>query len=198
MVKIYLGYFKFGNFILTIFLTSVVVNVVIIIIKKNMTHTNFIHKINFDNENKNKNNENNEHLAHNLTNTIVRYENKFRNKIVVYGIFGFFFLLFNCIVVTSFCGIYSNSVRELILNTFVCMILSSIVVRLIFYSIGVILRYYSFKNDSEILYNISRLFNPLHVSLNEFEEIVCGIYNTCEKNTNNKNQNFKDKPEEIK
>lgn len=55
-----------------------------------MTHTNFIHKINFDNENKNKNNENNEHLAHNLTNTIVRYENKFRNKIVVYGIFGFF------------------------------------------------------------------------------------------------------------
>ena len=78
------------------------------------------------------------------------------------------------------------------------MILSSIVVRLIFYSIGVILRYYSFKNDSEILYNISRLFNPLHVSLNEFEEIVCGIYNTCEKNTNNKNQNFKDKPEEIK
>ena len=198
MVKIYLGYFKFGNFILTIFLTSVFVNVVIIIIKKNMTHTNFIHKINFDYENKNKNNENNEHLAHNLTNTIVRYENKFQNKIVVYGIFGFFFLLFNCIVVTSFCGIYSNSVGELILNTFVCMILSSIVVRLIFYSIGVILRYYSFKNDSEILYNISRLFNPLHVSLNEFEEIVCGIYNTCEKNTNNKNQSLKDKPEEIK
>ena len=164
-----------------------------------MTCTNFIHKINYDYENKNKNNENNEKdLDHILTKTIVPYKKNFRNKIMIYGIFGFFFLLFNCIVVTSFCGIYSNSVGELILNTFVCIILSSIVVRLIFYSIGVILRYYSFKNDSEILYNISRLFNPLHVSLNEFEEIVCGIYNTCEKNTNNKNQNFKDKPEEIK
>ena len=199
MVKIYLGCFKFGNFILTIFLTSVIVNVVIIIIKQNMTCTNFIHKINYDYENKNKNNENNEKdLDHILTKTIVPYKKNFRNKIMIYGISGFFFLLFNCIVVTSFCGIYSNSVGELILNTFVCIILSSIVVRLIFYSIGVILRYYSFKNDSEILYNISRLFNPLHVSLNEFEEIVCGIYNTCEKNTNNKNQNFKDKPEEIK
>ena len=43
MVKLYTGCFKFGNFVLNIFLTSFFISIIMIIIKKYMTYKDFIY-----------------------------------------------------------------------------------------------------------------------------------------------------------
>jgi uncharacterized membrane protein SpoIIM required for sporulation len=137
----------------------------------------------------------NSELGHNLSDKTIRYRKTWRKRILIYGVIGILFLIFNCILVTSFCGIYPNSVGELILNTFVSMILSSIIIRILFFLIGVILRYYSFKRNSETMYNISRLFNPLNLSMEEFEAMdFSGIYKICEKKPEVEKGNIEDRP----
>ena len=209
MVKLFVGGCTFGNLILNIFLTSLIVNVLMIIIKKYMSIKEFIYELNIEKEKNIKINENiqdgpsdneyqtksvNSELPHELYNKTLKYEQTFRKRILIYGIIGVLFLIFNCILVTSFCGVYSNSVGELILNTFVSMILSSIIIRILFFLIGVILRYYSFKRNSELMYNISRLFNPLNLSWEEFEAMdFSGIYKICEKKPKMEEGNLKDR-----
>ena len=210
MVKLFVGGCTFGNLILNIFLTSLIVNVLMIIIKKYMSIKEFIYELNIEKEKNIKINENiqdspsdneyqtksvNSELPHELYNKTLKYEQTFRKRILIYGIIGVLFLIFNCILVTSFCGVYSNSVGELILNTFVSMILSSIIIRILFFLIGVILRYYSFKRNSELMYNISRLFNPLNLSMEEFEAMdFSGMYKICEKKPEVEKGNIEDRP----
>ena len=209
MVKLFVGGCTFGNLILNIFLTSLIVNILMIIIKKYMSIKEFIYELNIEKEKNIKINENiqdspsdneyqtksvNSELPHELYNKTLKYEKTFRKRILIYGIIGVLFLIFNCILVTSFCGVYSNSVGELILNTFISMILSSILIRILFFLIGVILRYYSFKRNSELIYNISRLFNPLNLSWEEFEAMdFSGICKICEKKPKMEEGNLKDR-----
>jgi hypothetical protein len=44
---------------------------------------------------------------------------------------------------------------------------------LIFRSIGVTLRYFGLKQKNELMYNISRFFNILNLTWNDFIEIIC-------------------------
>ena len=209
MVKLFTGGCTFGNLVLNIFVTSIVVNVLMIIIKKYMSTKELIYELIIQIELSIKIKENiqegpeneyqtksvNSELGHNLSDKTIRYRKTWRKRILIYGVIGVLFLIFNCILVTSFCGIYPNSVGELILNTFVSMILSSIIIRILFFLIGVILRYYSFKINSEIMYNISRLFNPLNLSMEEFEAMdFSGIYKICEKKPEVEKGNIEDRP----
>ena len=217
MVKLYTGCFKFGNFVLNIFLTSFFISIIMIIIKKYMTYKDFIYahvtqieKINQKkskkkNKNKSKNKReisngskselrseasddiDNTHIYSNLNS---RFKRSFKKITLIYGLIGIIFLIFNCILVTSFCGIYSNSVGELVLNTFLSIIFSTLI-RILFFLIGVILRFFSLKNDSETMYNISRFFNPLNLSLKELKKMSFpGIRNICNKE---KPYNLRDK-----
>ena len=217
MVKLYTGCFKFGNFVLNIFLTSFFISIIMIIIKKYMTYKDFIYahvtqieKINQKkskkkNKNKSKNKReisngskselrseasddiDNTHIYSNLNS---RFKRSFKKITLIYGLIGIIFLIFNCILVTSFCGIYSNSVGGLVLNTFLSIIFST-VIRILFFLIGVILRFFSLKNDSETMYNISRFFNPLNLSLKELKKMSFpGIRNICNKE---KPYNLRDK-----
>jgi hypothetical protein len=209
MVKLFTGGCTFGNLVLNIFVTSIVVNVLMIIIKKYMSTKELIYELIIQIELSIKIKENiqegpeneyqaksvNSELGHNLSDKTIRYRKTWRKRILIYGVIGILFLIFNCILVTSFCGIYPNSVGELILNTFVSMILSSIIIRILFFLIGVILRYYSFKRNSETMYNISRLFNPLNLSMEEFEAMdFSGIYKICEKKPEVEKGNIEDRP----
>ena len=209
MVQLFTGGCTFGNLILNIFITSLVVNILMIIIKKYMsTKEMFFNELNIkieknisiqENIQEKPNNEfqnesiNNE-IPHQLSDKINRFVRTMKKRIRIYGVIGVLFLIFNCILVTSFCGVYSNSVGELFLNTFVSMILSSIIIRILFFLIGVILRYYSFKRNSELMYNISRLFNPLNLSWEEFEAMdFSGICKICEKKPKMEEGNLKDR-----
>ena len=62
------------------------------------------------------------HIYSNLNSRFKRY---FKKITLIYGLIGIIFLIFNCILVTSFCGIYSNSVGGLVLNTFLSIIFST-------------------------------------------------------------------------
>ena len=210
MVKLFSGNFKFGNFILNTFIITLFTSIIMIIIKKYMTNKEFIHKLvieyekyinnkdsNVDNNFNEVNNEEkckNPEESHEINNKTTIYAKKMKIKILIYGIIGILFLIFNCILVTSFCGIYSNSDDELFLNTFVSIIISTIV-RILFFLIGVILRYYSFKNNSETMYNISRLFNPLNLSLEELENMKFSIKcSGCKCKKRPKTENIYDRP----
>lgn len=205
MVKLYTGCISFGNFVLNIFLTSFFISIIIIVIKKFMTNKDYIYSrvINCDEyiknkENKKKNKRKNiknskksenhstvssdSDRSHNLSDTNNNFRRSMEKKKLIYGLIGILFLIFNCILVTSFCGIYSNSVGGLVLNTFLSIIFSTLI-RILYFLIGVILRFYSLKKNSETMYNISRLFNPLNLSWEGLEKLSFpGIKNICNKN----------------
>ena len=206
MVKLYTGCISFGNFVLNIFLTSFFISIIIIVIKKFMTNKDYIYSrvINCDEyiknkENKKKNKSKRKDIknskksenhstvssdsdrSHNLSDTNNNFRRSMEKKKLIYGLIGILFLIFNCILVTSFCGIYSNSVGGLVLNTFLSIIFSTLI-RILYFLIGVILRFYSLKKNSETMYNISRLFNPLNLSWEELTKLSFpGIQNICNK-----------------
>jgi len=216
MVKLYMGCISFGNFVLNIFLTSFFISIIIIVIKKFMTNKDYIYSrvINCDEyiknkENKKKNKSKRKDIknskksenhstvssdsdrSHNLSDTNNNFRRSMEKKKLIYGLIGILFLIFNCILVTSFCGIYSNSVGGLVLNTFLSIIFSTLI-RILYFLIGVILRFYSLKKNSETMYNISRLFNPLNLSWEELKKLSFpGIQNICNKKMPN---NLKYKP----
>ena len=97
-------------------------------------------------------------------------------------------------MVTAFCGIYPNTVSKLALNTFVSIIGSCVLISL-FYLLGVILRKMSIEKESEILYNISRLFNPLHLSCTDIQKMIF-TNKKNENNKNNENKNLHDQPDD--
>ena len=221
MVKLFTSSFTFANFIYNTFIMTFFVSIIIIIIKKIVSNKEFIFGLiiknenNIQNKNINRNNEgennnginnennngiNNENnsenksrKAHYISNETIPYARKMKIKILVYGSLGTVFLVFNCIFVTSFCGIYSNSKGELFINTTVSIIISTIV-RILFFLIGVILRYYSFKRNNETLYKISRLFNPLNLSCEESYIIILLISKKCKKKPVKEEEYIRDRP----
>ncbi len=206
MVKLYMGCISFGNFVLNIFLTSFFISIIIIVIKKYMTNKDYIYNTIIENEeiiqniqNKKKNKNKRENIknnnkstvstesdrAHKLSDKNIPFKDTMNKRILIYGLIGILFLIFNCILVTSFCGIYSNSVGGLVLNTFLSIIFSTLI-RILYFLIGVILRFYSLKKNSETMYNISRLFNPLNLSWEGLKKLSFpGIKNICNKNKPN-------------
>ena len=149
-VKLYLGSFTMGNFLTNIFILFLVVGFLIILIKKFITSREFIYQINIENERIHIHNKDiqssSDFLSDNSTTTknkIDNYKKTMETITKVYGIIGIIFLIFNCILVTSFCAVYSNSVGGLTLNTFMSILFSSIILRLMYFLIGAILRYYS-------------------------------------------------------
>ena len=200
MVKLYTGSCTFGNFILNIFITSFIVSVIMIIIKKYMTLKDFLYDLSLKAEKIHKKKSNqiqnasiNSDGEHKLTTQNIRYNKKMVWRIRIFGLISILFLIFNCILVTSFCGVFSNSDDELFLNTFMSILLSTII-RAIFFLIGAILRFFSLKKDSEIMYNISRLFNPLYFSYEDLKNMI--LSGICKKAPNKGDGNLKVSPEE--
>ena len=66
------------------------------------------------------------------------------------------FLIINCILVTSFCGIYENSTSKLGIN-----ITFSIIGYLTYYFILYLLKKYC-GNKTDCFKNLSNLFNPVY------------------------------------
>lgn len=92
-------------------------------------------------------------------------------KLFLLGLLGIIFLIFNCILVTSFYGIYPNSVSKIEINT-IFSIIGTFPFVLILSLIGACLRKKGCKK-------ISRLFEPVVFSCNDIKTIK-----------NNKNNNI--------
>ena len=114
------------------------------------------------------------------------------------------FLLFNFLLVSSYCGIYENSVDCVIWNTIVSIIFSFIFSRALLL-VSATLRYYSLKNkdlQNEKLYIISCFLNPYYLSYCG-RKLCSNLYKICckkkeEKNSNNNEDNKKENKEEDK
>lgn len=173
MVKLYSSSFNFGNFVLNIFL-SLLISPIMIVIKKYLTLRDFIQKIiekllSMQKEDKSTTEINTELLD------MINKQDKYKNKeiyknIIIFGSISTGFLIFNCVLVTHYCGIYPNSVWRLVLNTFISFIITSIIY-LLFYLIGAFLRFKSLEKNSEIMYNISRFFNISNLSLDDITKM---------------------------
>ena len=112
-----------------------------------------------------------------IGNKISNYVKSVLMETIIYTVIGAVFLVINAVFITSYCGIYPNSVGSLFLNTFMSILMSCVFI-LIFRSIGVTLRYFGLKQKNELMYNISRFFNILNLTWDDFIEI---IYNKKEK-----------------
>ena len=93
--------------------------------------------------------------------------------IIIYGIIIILFLIFNCILVSSFCGIYINSDSKLAINV-IFSIFGANFFALIFYLFGALLKKKLLSEKiSGFLFIISNFFNPLNLSFND--KIKCTI-----------------------
>ena len=204
-VKLYLGSFTFGNFLRNIFILCLIINILIIVIKKYITSRAFIYELNIEKEKIYIHNNDNKSNIDFLNDYLIRIKKEIDNhkiimktRAIIYGILGIIFLIFNCILVTSFCGVYSNSVGGLILNSLMSILLSSIILRLIYFFLAAYLRYYSIKNNKECIYNISRLFNILNLSYKEFSNMCywgkVDDSSNYKPNMTNKRSNIFDEP----
>ena len=169
MVRLYYDFSAY--FLVNILLSLLIINPIIILIRKYFTLKNIIYEvINFYKENKEK-----ENIIDELRKKIDDYfTNKYSSKaIILYGVFSLIFLIFNCFLVICFCGIYPNSVVKLLLiNTPLCILFTSCFTA-IFYLIGILLRFKSIETHNESMYNISRLFFPFLLSCNTIKKIIC-------------------------
>ena len=169
MVRLYYDFSAY--FLVNILLSLLIINPIIILIRKYFTLKNIIYEvINFYKENKEK-----EIIIDELRKKIDDYfTKKYSSRaIILYGVFGLIFLIFNCFFVICFCGIYPNSVVKLLLiNTPLCILFTSCFTA-IFYLIGILLRFKSIETHNESMYNISRLFFPFLLSCNTIKKIIC-------------------------
>ena len=125
-----------------------------------------------------------------IKNKISKYGNRHKCEIIIYAIFGSVFLLINTVFITSYCGIYPNSVKPLVINIIFSIFMSCILI-CIFYSIGVALRYFGLKQKKKLMYNVSRFFNILNLTWNDFKEII-----KCEKKEEDNSKNIKERPDD--
>ena len=103
---------------------------------------------------------------HNIEAKISLRKNKAEFRIWLLFAIGTPFLLFNFLLVSSFCGIYENSVDCVICNTVISIIFSFIFSR-VFLFVSASLRYCSLNNNgnkNEKLYIVSCLLNPYYLS----------------------------------
>ena len=144
-----------------------------------------------------------EKKASEIGNKISKYVQNVLIQTIIYTAVGFVFLLINAIFIISFCGIYPNSVISLFLNTFMSILMSCVFI-IIFRSIGVTLRYFGLKQQNKLMYNISRFFNILNLTWDDFMKI---IFSKKEKKQEKKQEkepekepenkkNLKDKPDD--
>ena len=139
---------------------------------------------------------------HNIEAKISLRKNKAEFRLWFLFAIGTPFLLFNFLLVSSFCGIYENSVDCVIWNTVVSIIFSFIFSRA-FLLISAYLRYNSLKNKDnpkEKLYIVSCLLNPYYLSYCG-RKLCINISKLCctkeeEKNQNNNEDNKKENKEE--
>jgi uncharacterized protein YacL len=132
-----------------------------------------------------------------IGNKISDYINNVLIKTIVYTVIGTAFLLVNAIFITSFCGIYPNSVISLFVNTLMSILFSCILI-VIFRSIGVSLRYFGLKQKNELMYNISRFFNILNLTWNDFIVIISKIKEKRKEKEKSIDKNLKDCPDDEK
>ena len=139
---------------------------------------------------------------HNIEAKISLRKNKAEFRLWFLFAIGTPFLLFNFLLVSSFCGIYENSVDCVIWNTVVSIIFSFIFSRA-FLLISAYLRYNSLKNKDnpkEKLYIVSCLLNPYYLSYcgrklcSNISELCCTKEE--EKNQDNNEDNKKENKEE--
>jgi len=139
---------------------------------------------------------------HNIEVKISKRKNKAERRLWFLLGFGSLFLLFNFYLVSSFCGIYENSVDCVLWNTIVSIIFSYIVSRALF-ALSAFLRYYSLREGkkNERLFILSCVLNPYYVSYCGSKlcwkrclifKMCCGCKKKEEKNKNNKEENKKD------
>ena len=139
---------------------------------------------------------------HNIEAKISLRKNKAEFRLWFLFAIGTPFLLFNFLLVSSFCGIYENSVDCVIWNTVVSIIFSFIFSRA-FLLISAYLRYNSLKNKDnpkEKLYIVSCLLNPYYLSYCG-RKLCSNISKLCctkeeQKNQNNNEDNKKENKEE--
>ena len=212
MVLLYDKNFNFGRFILKIFL-SILIGLPIIFIKKYLSVYNLVYEmyslylqynhnkkpkysnnsINLNpNPNSNIYNENIEIIKNNISNKISYYVKSVKLRTLIYTIFGSIFLLINCIFITSYCGIYINSVVPLLLNIIINSLITLFFI-FIFRLTGVDLRYFGLIKKNKSMFNASRFFNILNLTWDDFKEIIAN------KNKNKKvyeEKNLKKRPDD--
>jgi hypothetical protein len=176
MVRLYTN-FKFNCFNLYIY-APCLVSVPVIIIKKFMSMKVLSYRVSetiklFEKrrEKRSCKNQSITSIKHDFEVEISKYKQYFIKATYIYGFSGLAFLIINCVLVTPFCAIYPNTVSKLVVNTIVSIIGSCVLI-CIFYLLGVILRRFSIIKKSEIMYNISRFFNPLHLSWAELKKMT--------------------------
>ena len=211
MVQLYI-HFLFGYFSLNIFIPCFV-SIPVILIKKYISQKDLLYYL--LNLSKQKINKNIKKTVRSLSNNRksikldvnfqienfddiiqLQYVEYIKPATIIYGIFGIIFLIFNCVLVTSFCGIYPNSIGNLVLNTIVSII-GACFLTIIFYLIGVILRYFSLKNKNELMYNISRFFNPLQLTCKDLQNMLFKKKDEKDNEQLNEEGNLKEKPKDI-
>ena len=206
--------FWFGGFLLYAFIACLV-SFPIIICKKYLsvydlfyemfsTHIDYIYSENIKTSKHSiKNSKTSVKISLSSSTIQERNESKIRNKIshyvdnvlketIIYTVIGVIFLVINIVFITSFCGIYPNSIKSLFLNTFVSILMSCFLI-LVFRSIGVALRYFGLKKQNELMYNISRFFNILNLTWNDFYEIICQKKEEKKDNEKEEKEEKKDK-----
>jgi hypothetical protein len=194
MVRLYTN-FKFNCFNLYIY-APCLVSVPVIIIKKFMSMKVLSYRVletikllEKRAEKRSCKNQSITTIKHDFEVEISKYKQYFIKATYIYGLSGLVFLIINCVLVTSFCAIYPNTISKLVVNTIISIIGSCVLICL-FYLLGVILRKFSISNESEIMYNISRLFNPLHLSWAEFKKMTFRL----EKKEKQEEENLKNNP----
>ena len=113
----------------------------------------------FDITESNKNKAQKQLGLHDIETQISKFKNKIEGNSFKVFFFGGIFLVFNWYVATCFCGIYENSNLCLILNTFISIICTYLMIYAILLA-STILRKIGLLYKSEIVFKFSRILNP--------------------------------------
>ena len=160
IINLYID-FKFDNFLINIFIIPCFVNLISISFKKLLSQKT---------------------LLYDYLKEVINKKSKSPNfdvnkcimcKYIIYGIIGLLFLIFNLILVTSFCGIYPNSSNKLGINV-IFSILGSSIFTLLFYAIGALSRKLFCLDKYKACFYCVKMFNPLNIS--------CPCFNKEKKN----------------
>ena len=116
-------------------------------------------KKSFDILNSNKNKPQKQLRLHDIETQISKFKNKIEDRSFKIFLFGGIFLLFNWYVATCFCGIYENSNLCLILNTFISIICTYLMIYVILLA-STILRRCGLLYKSKIVFKFSGMLNP--------------------------------------
>ena len=159
-INVYID-FKIGNFLINIIVIPCIVNLLSISFKKLLSYKTLLYDyLKGVNDKKSKS-------------PIIKIHKCIICKYIIYGIIGLLFLIFNLILVTSFCGIYPNSSNKLGINV-IFSILGSSIFTLLFYAIGACSKKLVCLEKNKVCFYCLKIFNPLNIS--------CPCFNKEKKN----------------